>query len=107
MYLTDFAFSKICESEADDTMTSRGRTVAASNEQMPLGVGRHAWYVFQPTAILLTHHSLLALDDSLLSTNSRSCVAYIVAIHDIKFEEGNGVPRDVCIAEALSAGNAI
>ena len=32
--------------------------------------------------------------------------AYIVATYDIKFEEGKGVPRELCIAATRYPGNA-
>jgi hypothetical protein len=65
-------------------------------------------------------HSCLAVYDSLPNplpfsispgrffavNEMKALFAYIVATYDVKFEEGNGVPRDHCIAGFRFPGNA-
>jgi hypothetical protein len=68
-----FRFDKLRKIEPDTT-TSRYQSVALSNEYLPFGVGRYAWYVFYPLFMIsepTRHYLLSVLDDSLRSLKSR------------------------------------
>jgi hypothetical protein len=54
----------------------------------------------RPPSLVLSPGKFFAVNEL------KTLFAYIVMTYDIKFEEGNGVPRDICVAEMRSAGNA-
>ncbi|KAF8488648.1 cytochrome P450 [Russula emetica] len=83
-----FRFTKLRESEGDIT-TSRYQAVSASNEHLPFGLGRHTcpgrfFAVYEVKALL----------------------AHIVTTYDIKFAEGNGVPRELYLSGLRYPGKA-
>jgi hypothetical protein len=84
-----FRFSKLRESERDTTMTSRHQAVSASSEHLAFGLGRHTC-----PGRFFAVNELKAL------------FAHIVATYDVKFEEGKGVPRELCIAGMRLPGKA-
>ncbi|KAF8467567.1 cytochrome P450 [Russula ochroleuca] len=83
-----FRFAKLRESE-EDTMTSRHQAVSTSNEHLAFGLGRHA-----------CPGRFFAVNEV------KALFAHIIATYDIKFEEGKGVPRELCIAGLRFPGKA-
>ncbi|KAI0287736.1 cytochrome P450, partial [Russula brevipes] len=74
-----FRFSKLYESEGD-AVTGRYQAISTSNEYLPFRVGRHA-----PGRFLAVN-------------GIKALLAHIIMTYDIRFEEGKGAPREVCIA---------
>ncbi|KAF8477701.1 cytochrome P450 [Russula ochroleuca] len=83
-----FRFAKLRESEGD-TLTSRHQTVSTSTEHLAFGIGRHT-----------CPGRFFAVNEV------KALFAHIVATYDVKFEEGKGVPREVCIAGLRFPGNS-
>jgi cytochrome P450 len=83
-----FRFAKLCESEGD-SMTSKYQSVSASSEHLTFGLGRHTcpgrFFAVNEVKVLLAH---------------------IVATYDVKFEEGKGVPRQICVSGMRIPGKA-
>jgi len=83
-----FRFEKLRKIE-QDTTTSRYQSVAASSEYLPWGLGRHT-----------CPGRFLAVNEI------KGFFAYIIATYDIKFEEGQGVPRGSRVAGVRFPTNA-
>ncbi|KAI0000302.1 cytochrome P450 [Russula vinacea] len=83
-----FRFANLCESEGD-TMTSRYQSVSPSSEHLVFGLGRH-----------VCPGRFLAVNEI------KALFAHIIATYEIKFEEGKGVPREVCIRGMRIPGKA-
>jgi len=83
-----FRFEKLRKIE-QDTTSGRYQSVAASSEYLAFGVGRNAC----PGRFLAVNQV-------------KGLFAYIVATYDIKFEEGQSVPRGSRIAGARIPANA-
>ncbi|KAH9993110.1 cytochrome P450 [Russula vinacea] len=83
-----FRFSKLRESEGDTTV-SRHQTVSTSTEHLAFGIGRHT-----------CPGRFFAVNEV------KALFAHVVATYDVKFEEGKGVPREVCIAGLRFPGDS-
>ncbi|KAI0000304.1 cytochrome P450 [Russula vinacea] len=83
-----FRFAKLCKSEGD-SMTSKYQSVSVSSEHLAFGLGRHAcpgrFFAVNEAKVLFAH---------------------ILATYDVKFEEGKGVPREVCVSGMRIPGNS-
>ncbi|KAF8467570.1 cytochrome P450 [Russula ochroleuca] len=84
-----FRFAKLRESGEEDTMTSRYQTVSTSSEHLAFGIGRHT-----------CPGRFFAVNEV------KALFAHIVSTYDVKFEEGKGVPRELCIAGLRFPGNS-
>ncbi|KAI0292784.1 cytochrome P450 [Russula brevipes] len=83
-----FRFSKLCEGEGD-TVTGRYQAISTSGEQLSFGLGRHT-----------CPGRFFAVNEV------KALLAHIVVTYDFKFEEGKGVPPDLCIATLRVPGSA-
>jgi hypothetical protein len=73
----------------EGTVTSKYQSVTPSSEHLAFGLGRHA-----------CPGRFFAVNEV------KALFAYIVATYDIKFEEGKGAPRALCIAGLRFPGTA-
>ncbi|KAI0287733.1 cytochrome P450 [Russula brevipes] len=74
-----FRFSKLRESEGD-TVTGRYQASSTSSGHLSFGLGRHT-----------CPGRFLAVNEV------KALLAHIIMTYDIKFKEGKGAPREVCI----------
>jgi len=96
-----FRFAKLRESEGY-TMSSRYQSTSTSSEHLTFGLGRHVWWASfcRPvmTSDLTCHYFTISPGRFFAVNEIKIFLAYIIATYDVKFEEGQGLPRMFCIA---------
>ncbi|KAH9972310.1 cytochrome P450 [Lactifluus volemus] len=83
-----FRFSKLHEEEGDVSVSGY-QAVSTSPEQLSFGLGRHA-----------CPGRFFAVNEI------KAMLAHIIVTYDFKFEEGKGVPPDVCFGPFRNPGDA-